>query len=61
MSPRSLMQMLREKTGASVEVCALYLPARGADTSVLLDGIGVAKPPEMAARLMDPATRVLNF
>ena len=61
MSPQSLMQMVREKTGATVEVCAIYLPGKGTDQSALLDGIGVAKPPEMAARLIAPNTRVLSF
>lgn len=61
MSPQGLMQMIRENTGATVEVCAIYLPGRGEDQSVLLDGIGVAKPDEMAAKLMAPDTRVLSF
>ncbi len=61
MSPQGLMQMIRENTGASVEVCAIYLPARGEDASVLLEGIGVAAPGEMAARLMAPDTRVWSF
>lgn len=61
MSPQGLMQMIRQKTGATVEVCAIYLPGKGADQSVLLDGIGVAKPEEMARRLMDEDTRVLNY
>ena len=61
MSPQGLMQMIREKTGATVEVCAIYLPGRGDDASVLLDGIGVAKPDEMAGRLIAPDTRVLSF
>lgn len=55
------MQMIRDKTGATVEVCAIYLPGRGEDPSVLLDGIGVAKPGEMAAKLMAPDARVLSF
>lgn len=61
MSPQGLMQMIREKTGATVEVCAIYLPGRGEEPSVLMDGISVAKPGEMAAKLMAPDTRVLNF
>jgi hypothetical protein len=61
MSPQCLLQMIREKSGATVEVCAIYLPGKGADQSVLLDGIGVADPAQMAARLMDPDTRVLSF
>jgi hypothetical protein len=61
MSPQGLMQMIRENANATVEVCAIYLPARGEDASVLLDGIGVAKPGEMAAKLMDDDARVLSF
>lgn len=61
MSPQGLMQMIRANTGTTVEVCAIYLPGLGADQSVLLDGIGVADPAEMARRLMDDDTRVLNY
>lgn len=61
MSPQGLMQMIRAKTGATVEVCAIYLPGRGEGPEVLLDGIGVANPAEMAAKLMDPDARVLSF
>ncbi|MFX0544650.1 hypothetical protein ACEWPL_003805 [Roseovarius sp. S1116L3] len=60
MSPQGLMQKIRE-AGATVEVCAIYLPGKGAEADVLLDGITVAKPPEMAARLMAADARVLSF
>lgn len=61
MSPQGLMQTIREKAGATVEVCAIYLPGKGLEPSALLDGVGVAKPEEMAARILDPATRILDF
>ena len=61
MSPQGMMQMIREKTGTTVEVCAIYLPGKGIDQSALIDGVGVAKPPEMAAHLIAPNTRVLSF
>ena len=61
MSPQGLMQMIQAKTGATIEVCAIYLPGRGDDQSVLLEGVGVADPAEMAARLMAPDARVLSF
>lgn len=61
MSPQGLMQMIQANTGATVEVCAIYLPGRGEGPEVLLDGIGVANPGEMAAKLMDPDARVLSF
>lgn len=60
MSPQGLMQQIM-KAGGTVEVCAIYLPGKGAEADVLLDDIGVAAPPAMAARLMDDDTRVLSF
>lgn len=47
--------------GAIVEVCALYLPGRGAEPSALIDGVGVAKPPAMAAALTADDTLVWSF
>lgn len=61
MSPQGLMKEIQANTGATVEVCAIYLPGRGEDASVLLEGVGVAKPEEMAAKLMAPEARVLSF
>lgn len=61
LSPQGLMQMIREKTGATAEVCAIYLPGKSLDPSALLDGVGVADPAEMAGRLMAADTRVLSF
>ncbi len=61
MSPQGLMQAIRKNTGTTVEVCAIYLPAKGADASVLLDGITAADPAAMAARLLDDDTTVLTF
>jgi predicted peroxiredoxin len=60
MSPQGLMSKIME-AGGKVDVCALYLPNLEADASVLLDGVGVAKPPPMAEKLMAPRTRVLSF
>lgn len=61
MSPQGLMQMIRKMTGATVDVCAIYLPGKAADQSILLEGIGVADPGEMSRRLMANDTRVLNY
>lgn len=61
MSPQGLMKMIQAKTGATVEVCAIYLPGKGLTPDALLDGVGVAKPPVMAAKLMDKDARVLDF
>ena len=47
--------------GASVEVCPLYLPNSGKDSSVLLDGVTVAKPPHVAGRLLDTEFKNITF
>lgn len=61
MSPQALMRKIMQAQGTSVQVCALYLPNRGVGVDALIDGVTVAKPPAMAARLMDEDTRVLSF
>jgi predicted peroxiredoxin len=60
MSPQKLMQMIMDK-GGTVEVCALYLPNKGVGADAMLDGIGMAKPPAMAARLLAEDTRLMSF
>lgn len=60
-SPQGLMQTIRQKAGGTVEVCAIYLPGKGLDASALLDGITVAKPDEMAGRLISSGVTVLSF
>ena len=60
MSPQVLMQKIMEQ-GATVEVCAIYLPGKGVAQDALLDGIGAAKPPAVAKRLLDDGTRIMSF
>lgn len=60
MSPQGLMQRIME-AGAKVEVCAIYLPGGGLDSEALLDGVGVAQPPEMAKAMLDNNTAVWTF
>ncbi len=60
MSPQGMLQMLMSR-GVTVEVCAIYLPGMGADASVLVDGVGVAQPPEMAGAMLADRTRVWSF
>lgn len=56
-------QMLRRliKQGASVSVCALYLPNSGYTQTDLLDGVKVATPKEMSAQMLNPELRVFSF
>lgn len=61
MSPQGLMKSLMEKTGATVEVCAIYLPNAGLDASALIDGVTAADPEAMAARLIADDTRILGL
>ena len=58
MSPQKLMGMIMQQPNAKVEVCAIYLPAKGADASVLLDGVGVAAPGAMAKAMMQADARM---
>lgn len=60
MSPQGLMQMLMSR-GVTVEVCAIYLPGLGAGPEVLLDGVGVAEPPAMAAAMLGETAMVWSF
>lgn len=47
--------------GATVQVCALFLPNRSQDQADLLDGVSVAQPPAIAEILLNPDVRVFNF
>ncbi|WP_022962464.1 DsrE family protein [Halopseudomonas pelagia] len=56
-------QMLRRliKQGASVNVCALYLPNSGYTRTDLLEGVNVATPVDMSAQMLNPSFRVFSF
>lgn len=60
MSPQGLMRKIMA-TGVKVEVCAIYLPNKGVGAEALLEGVGMAKPPAMAAALIADHTTVLSF
>lgn len=59
-SPKEMLQGLIKK-GALVEVCALFLPNSDLKQADLIDGIGVAKPNEVATTLLQPNAKVLAF
>ena len=60
MSPQGLMKAIMAK-GATVEVCAIYLPGKGLDAAALLPGVGVAQPPAMAGAMLAADARVWSF
>ncbi len=56
--PQMLMQKIAGLPGAKVEVCAIYLPNKGAGPEVLLDGVGVAMPDAMAKAMLEADARM---
>lgn len=60
-SPQGLMQMMMTNQGLKVQVCAIYLPGRGEDASVLMDGVTAAAPDAMGATIVAPGTTVMSF
>jgi intracellular sulfur oxidation DsrE/DsrF family protein len=59
-SPQGLMQTIMA-AGGKVEVCAIYLPNKGASADDLLDGITDANPSDIAKSLIDDNTRLMSF
>jgi intracellular sulfur oxidation DsrE/DsrF family protein len=60
-SPQGLMKMMMVNKGLTVQVCAIYLPGKGADASVLIEGVTAAAPNAMGAAIVAPATTVMSF
>jgi predicted peroxiredoxin len=60
MSPHGLLSMLIAD-GVQVQVCAIYLPNSEATEDDLLEGVTVAMPPEIAAEMLSPDTRLFTF
>lgn len=65
LKPRDMTpgQMLRGllKQGGEAKVCALYLPNSGHGREDLIDGVGVAMPPEMAGQMLNRDLRTFIF
>lgn len=59
-NPKVVLQGLI-KAGASVQVCPLFLPNANKDATALVEGITVAKPPMVAAGLMDKEWSNISF
>ena len=60
MTVRSLLEGLMKK-GGTVDVCAIYLPNRKLSLDALIDGVGAAKPPVIAAEMVADDTRLATF
>ena len=59
-TPKQMLAGLM-KAGATVEVCALFLPNADRTPADLTDGVTVAKPPEVAAYMLKPGVRAFGF
>ncbi|SES87036.1 hypothetical protein SAMN04487962_102122 [Marinobacter segnicrescens] len=49
------------KQGGTANVCALYLPNSEYTKDDLIDGVGVATPPQMADQMLNPKMRTFSF
>jgi len=59
-SPQMLIKRLIKK-GATVEICPPYLPNAGKTKVDLIKGVKVAKPPKIAATILDKDTKILSY
>ncbi len=59
-SPRDLVRALLRQ-GATVELCAIFLPNRELTEEDLLEGVRVARPAAITRLILDDKTRLLSF
>ncbi len=59
MSVRALLEKLVSQ-GGKVELCAIYLPNRQLKPDAVIEGVSVGKPADVAARMADPAVKVVS-
>jgi predicted peroxiredoxin len=59
-SPKQLLTDLINQ-GVKVEVCGIYLPNREYTADDLIDGVGSASPPEVAAYMKQEGVRYFTF
>jgi len=59
-SPQMLLKNLITN-GVNIQICPPYLPNKEKTTSDLLDGVSVAKPPQVADKLLHENTKILSY
>lgn len=59
-SPQMLLKNLVQN-GVAIEICPPYLPNKEKTTSDLIEGISVAKPPQVADQLLDKDIKILSY
>lgn len=59
-TPQQMLQGL-VKNGATVEVCALYLPNKGLKADALISGVRPGKPADVASYMLKSDVKMLAF
>ncbi|NIA67858.1 hypothetical protein HBA54_04570 [Pelagibius litoralis] len=59
-TPQGMLTTLIDM-GVKPQVCAIYLPNEGKSPADLIAGVGVAKPPAIAAALLAEDTKLFTF
>lgn len=59
-TPGKMLRGLIEQGGVT-NVCALYLPNSEYSKDDLIEGVGIAMPPDMASQMLDPKIRTFSF
>ena len=59
-TPQQMLQGL-VKNGATVEVCALYLPNKGLQPDALIQGVKPGKPADVASYMLKSDVKMLAF
>lgn len=59
-SPQMLLRNLIQN-GVNVEICPPYLPNAEKTTADLIHGVSVAKPPQVADRILHEDTKILSY
>lgn len=60
-SPQGLMQLMMAEHDVTAEVCAIYLPGKGVDATVLLEGVTPAAPDAAARAILADNNVVMSF
>ncbi len=59
-SPQMLLSNLVQN-GVNVELCPPYLPNKDKTAADLVDGVSIANPPQVAAKLLAEDTKILSY
>merc|ERR1711879_675931 len=61
LKPKNISPQMLLQNGVSVEICPPYLPNKEKTTADLIDGVAVAKPSQVADKLLHKDTQILSY